>query len=209
MRRSELQKTLRDERQDLADLLSSLTEPEWHAQSLCEQWSVLDVSGHLASVVGLTRRELVARNVRYGSGTDAANARSAAAWTTRGPDRIVAAIADPKRLGLGFVYPSWALCETVVHHQDIRHGLDRPRSIPDDRLRVALDVLVRLPFITRSKRRTRKVALRATDIDWSHGTGPDVHGPAESIMLALAGRTRAVHDLAGDGTARLLDLPHD
>ena len=52
---------------------------ECHAQSLCEGWSVLDVAGHLASVVGVTRRELAARNMRYGSGTDAANARSAAA----------------------------------------------------------------------------------------------------------------------------------
>lgn len=105
------------------------------------------------------------------------DARAAAAGASLGPEQIVAALSDLTRLGLGFFYPAWALCETVVHHQDIRLGLAHPRSIPADRLVVALDVLVKLPFITKSKRHTRKVAMRATDIDWSRGKGPMSTGP--------------------------------
>ncbi|MGF1597927.1 MAG: maleylpyruvate isomerase family mycothiol-dependent enzyme [Acidimicrobiales bacterium] len=206
MKRSELKELLNDERQELSSFLTTLTAADWETPSLCDEWSVLDVAGHLASAVGLTRRGLVARNLRYGSGTDGANARAAAAWTSRGPDQIVAVLGDPTRLGLGFFYPAWALCETVVHHQDIRLGLGRPRTIPADRLVVALDVLVKLPFITKAKRHTRKVAMRTTDIDWSHGKGPEVHGPAESLLLALAGRTRAAKGLAGDGTDTLLGV---
>jgi uncharacterized protein (TIGR03083 family) len=206
MNRSELKEMLSEERQELSSFLAALKPTDWGSPSLCDGWTVLDVAGHLASVVGVTRRGLVARNLRYGSGTDGANARAGAAWVSKEPELIVAALADPTRLGLGFFYPSWALCETVVHHQDIRHGLDRPRTVPEDRLGVALDVLVRLPFITRAKRDTRKVALRATDIDWSHGDGPEVHGPAESLLLALAGRTRAVDGLSGEGTNTLLGI---
>lgn len=206
MKRSELKEMLSEERQELSSFLATLNTSDWASPSLCDEWSVLDVAAHLASAVGVTRRGLAARNLRHGSGTDGANARAAATWASRGQDAIVAALADPKRLGLGFVYPSWALCETVVHHQDIRHGLDRLRIVPEDRLVVALDVLVRLPFITKAKRHTRKVALRATDINWSHGKGPEVHGPAESLLLALAGRTRAAEGLSGDGTNTLLDI---
>ncbi len=206
MKRSELKELLIDERRELSIFLETLTADDWERPSLCQEWSVLDVAGHLASAVGLTRRGLVARNLRYGSGTDGANARAAAAWASRGPDQIVAALSDPTRLGLGFFYPAWALCETVVHHQDIRHGLGRPRTIPADRLVIALDVLVKLPFITKARRDTRKVAMRATDIDWSRGNGPEVHGPAESLLLALAGRTRAAKGFAGDGTDTLLGV---
>lgn len=206
MRRSDVRQMLRDEREELSSFLAELTPADWDTQSLCADWTVLEVAGHLASVVGLTRRGLVARNMRHGSGTDGANARAAAAWAAKGSDQTVAALADPKRLGLGFVYPGWALCEAVVHHQDIRHALDRPREVPEDRLRVALNVLLRLPFITKAKRRTRNVTLHASDIDWSHGSGPEVHGPAESILMALAGRTRVTRGLSGDGSNALLGI---
>lgn len=59
---------------------------------------------------------------------------------------------------------------------------------------MALDVLVRLPFITGAKRRTRKIALHATDIDWTRGDGPEVRGPAESMLMAFAGRTGGIDD---------------
>ncbi len=45
--------------------------------------------------------------------------------------------------------------------------------------------------------------LRATDADWSQGTGPEVAGPMISLVLAMAGRARAVDDLFGDGVATL------
>jgi hypothetical protein len=44
----------------------------------------------------------------------------------------------------------------------------------------------------------RGVAVR--DLDWSRGHGPEVSGPAESILMALAGRPSA---LAGDGIPAL------
>ena len=34
---------------------------------------------------------------------------------------------------------------------------------------------------------------------WSHGTGPEVTGPAEAVLMALAGRVEALEDLDGPG----------
>ncbi len=42
-----------------------------------------------------------------------------------------------------------------------------------------------------------KVPFHGTDINWSCDTGPDVSGPAESLLMALAGCRAAVADLPG------------
>ena len=54
-----------------------------------------------------------------------------------------------------------------------------------------------------SKRRIAGVTLRATDADWSHGTGPEVSGPVLSLVMAMTGRTAVLADLTGDGVATL------
>ena len=47
------------------------------------------------------------------------------------------------------------------------------------------------------------LTLRATDANWSHGTGPEVSGPVLSLVMAMTGRKQADDDLAGDGAATL------
>ena len=47
------------------------------------------------------------------------------------------------------------------------------------------------------------LTLFATDIDWSHGTGPEVRGSGEAILMAVSGRAGAIGDLSGDGVAQL------
>ena len=51
------------------------------------------------------------------------------------------------------------------------------------------------------------LTLRATDADWSHGTGPEVKGPILSLVMAMTGRKAADDDLAGDGVATLRSRP--
>ena len=47
--------------------------------------------------------------------------------------------------------------------------------------------------------------LVATDLDWTYGAAnaPGVTGPAEGLLLALAGRQVGLQDLHGDGVAEL------
>jgi hypothetical protein len=45
--------------------------------------------------------------------------------------------------------------------------------------------------------------LTATDMDWSHGSGPEVIGPAEALVMMMAGRLGALDDLSGEGKAVL------
>lgn len=165
---------------------------------------MLEVVAHLSSLVALTRRELLARLARYGSGTDAANQRAVRAWAAKGSDELARSFGYPKHLGLGLFYPRWALCEAVVHQQGIRRPLGRAREIPTERLTIALGMILRLPIGTGAARKGRTYTWRATDIDWSHGKGPEISGPAEAILMTLAGRAglgpaNPTLDLAGPG----------
>jgi hypothetical protein len=49
----------------------------------------------------------------------------------------------------------------------------------------------------------RGVRLVATDLDWSHGNGPEVRGSGEALLMAMAGRPAALDDLDGPGKAKL------
>jgi hypothetical protein len=54
-----------------------------------------------------------------------------------------------------------------------------------------------------ARRRLRAVRLTATDVNWSVGTGPDVTGSIDALLLLMTGRTIAFSRLTGAGLARL------
>ena len=95
-----------------------------------------------------------------------------------------------------------ALTDNMIHQQDIRRPLGLPRTIDDRRLSVALDFALTSPTI-RGARRTKRLRLLATDLDWSHGGGPEVRGPGEALLMAMAGRGDALKDLEGSGMDEL------
>jgi hypothetical protein len=55
------------------------------------------------------------------------------------------------------------------------------------------------------RRRGRNLRLVATDLGWSSGRGPTVEGPAEGVLMAIAGRPTALASLSGDGVPLLAE----
>lgn len=51
------------------------------------------------------------------------------------------------------------------------------------------------------RRLARGVRLKPTDLDWSHGSGPEVTGPAEAVLMAITGRASALGELHGPGVS--------
>lgn len=90
----------------------------------------------------------------------------------------------------------------MFHRQDIRRPLGLPRAIPAPRLTVALDFATTARPI-RAVPRIRGLTLTATDLDWTTGAGPEITGPDESLLMALAGRRGISDELAGPGLATL------
>jgi hypothetical protein len=96
-------------------------------------------------------------------------------------------------------YPG-QLTDLQAHGQDMRRPLGLPHGLDLDRLRVSLNFLTggrALGFTPR--RRPAGLRLEATDLSWSWGAGPVLAGPAEALMMAVAGRRVALADLDGPG----------
>lgn len=194
----------REERSDLADFLESLTPDQWEHSSLCEGWSVRDVAAHVISyeehgTADLLKR-LVAARFRPGRVNDVALKE----YVTRDPRELVSFLREhltPRGATARFG-GRVGLVDAMVHHQDIRRPLGAPREIPAERLLVALPFAVTAPPL-RGFLHARGVRLLATDLDWAHGKGPEASGPAEAVLMVLAGRRGAAHDLRGPGAAVL------
>jgi hypothetical protein len=99
--------------------------------------------------------------------------------------------------------PRDVLLDHVVHSIDMLRplGIDRPASAV--RLRAALDATPQVAGGARSKRRAAGLRLRANDVGWAGGEGPEVQGSAEDLLLALCGRPAGLEGLSGDGVGEL------
>ena len=192
------------EREDFASFLESLTPPQWEAPTLCDKWNVRQVAAHTISFDGLGRGDMVRRFVRGRFSADRINDLGVADYADRSPEQLVALIrqhATPHGLTAGFGGRT-ALSDNMIHQQDIRRALDLPRTVPADRLRVALDFTRFSPTI-RGAWTARGLRLVASDLDWSFGGGDEVRGPGEALLMAMAGRADAMKDLNGPGIGKL------
>ena len=187
------------ERRDISAFLAQLGDEEWRLSSLCGDWTVMEVAAHLASFLTVPVRGLATRMMRAGFSPSRANRQGVTTWADRGQSAIAAALGGTDVPGVARVYAKVGLTEAVVHHQDMRRALGRQREVPEERLRIALGVISRWPTGTGGNRRRRGVGLRATDMDWSLGSGPEVLGRAEALLMALAGRHQALDELSGEG----------
>jgi uncharacterized protein (TIGR03083 family) len=194
----------RDEREEFAALLEGLTPQQWESPTLCEQWRVRDVVAHAIGYDPLSRLQLMRRMAKGLVTRGGANAVGVGDYTGKSPEELTALVrqyAVPQGLTSGFG-GRIALTDGMIHQQDIRRPLGIPRTIPPDRLRTALDFAKYAPRILGALR-ARGARLVATDLDWSHGRGPEVRGTGEALLMAMAGRRAALDDLDGPGKATL------
>jgi uncharacterized protein (TIGR03083 family) len=195
---------IHDERKALAADLRGRTGEEWATPSLCGQWTVRDVLAHMTSTASLTPPAFVAKLAASGfsfnklqeSGV-AANRGSSAAQTLSNFEARVTSVKHPPGPA-----DTW-LGETIVHAEDIRRPLGIEHHYPADAVVRIADFFKGSNLLIGSKRRIAGLTLRATDAEWSHGTGPEVSGPILSLVMAMTGRKRPLDDLTGDGVATL------
>lgn len=191
-----------EERSDLAAFLQTLTPDEWDATSLCDKWTVKDVVAHVVSYeelnfIGLVKRFAKGWVVR-------ANEVGVKEFSSMSPDDLMNFLRRhlrPQGLTAGFA-GMIALVDGTVHHQDIRRALGHPRTVPVDRLERILPLVPGNPRLG-AGRRIRGLRLQATDVDWQHGSGPEVKGTGEALLMAMTGRQVALKELTGPGQATM------
>ena len=195
---------LHTERQALAADLRDLGTEDWATASLCSDWTVRDVLAHMTSTAKLTPPAFFGKMVGSGFSFDKVQEKGVAANLGASPtdtlanfESVVTSVKHPPGPA-----QTW-LGETIVHSEDIRRALGIQHEYPTDAVVTVADFYKGSNLLIGSKTRIDGLTLRATDADWSHGTGPEVSGPILSLVMAMTGRKAADDDLAGEGVATL------
>jgi uncharacterized protein (TIGR03083 family) len=192
--------TIHAERQSLADEVEGLTAEQWATPSLCSEWTVHDVLAHLVSAAKMTPPRFLTKFAAAGFNFDKFTAKQVAVEGAGGPAATLAAFraAQSRTSSPPGPNDTW-LGEAIVHGEDIRRPLNIPHSYPLPDVTRALAFYARSNAIIGGKSRVAGLTMKATDTDFSVGSGPLVEGPALSLLLAASGRKSALTELSGPG----------
>lgn len=189
------------ERAALVTDLEGLAPEEWETPSLCADWTVHDVVGHLVdnacTTLWGTVRALVSANFDF----DRMNAQGVVRGRGDSPEETLAklrAVVGNRRtppLPL-----ESRLVEEIVHGEDVRRPLGIARRYPRDAVALALaHQLATSDAMGGVRRRAAHVRFEATDTDLVVGTGRLVRGPVLELLLLVTGRGAHTRDLVGGG----------
>ena len=186
-----------------ADFFDTLTEEQLDAQSLCAAWTVREVLAHLAMPLRMGLGHLLVRIVRARGSVNRASEAVAAELAQLPVSDLTATLREhaDKRVPAPGVGPMGQLTDGCVHLRDCARPLGLSHDVALDDGRLVLDWLpsrqASLGVVPRG--RLDGLSLRATDQDWSWGSGAEVAGPSEAIAMAVSGRRVALEDLSGPG----------
>jgi uncharacterized protein (TIGR03083 family) len=189
----------------LADFFDNLDDHQLATRSLCSDWSVRDVLGHLVATVTGSVGGLLREVVRARGSLDRANAAAAQRTARRPVPELTAVLRDRadehgKAPGVG---PMGQLTDGCVHLRDCARPLGLTDDVEPGDWRLVLDRLPRgVPGLV-PRKRVVELTLRATDQAWTWGSGAEVSGPSEALAMAVAGRAVALDDLTGPGVPTL------
>jgi uncharacterized protein (TIGR03083 family) len=201
---SDMWVTIAAERGALADDLEGLSEREWNARSGCDGWTVEDVLAHMTSTASLTPPSFLLGFAGSGFSFPRFAEKGIARQRGRTSEETLAKFREVQHSTKSPPGPktSW-LGETIVHGDDIRRPLGIRHTYPLDAVRQVLDFYKTSNTLIGTKSRIAGLTLRATDTDWTHGSGPTVEGPLLDLLVASTGRSAALSQLSGDGVETL------
>ena len=134
-----IRELLAAERRELLELLRTLSADEWQTPSLCSGWTVRDVVAHLLWDTVTVRQYIwVAAKYRWPDRINQHYVDEARGLST---DELVSRFESVLDGGwLSRIMTGGMLADLVVHQQDIRRPLSRPRIIAPERLLHTLNI---------------------------------------------------------------------
>jgi uncharacterized protein (TIGR03083 family) len=175
----------------LADLLDG-SGAWWDAPSMCEGWRVREVVAHVTMAARYDEAAFMAMLQEDGFDFTRLSNRVAAADAQLPEATLLANLRDPAQHSWtppGGGQPG-ALNHIVIHGLDATGANDLPPVASETALRIVLDQLTSGGVGAEFGVDVSDVSLRATDIDWSFGTGSAgvLSATAGDLVLHLAGR---------------------
>ena len=192
------------QRDRVGDLLATLNDQEWLAQSLCDAWNVREVAAHCIETQLMTPPLFMGRFIASGFRFHVMSAKNVARHSGESTTQLLEEYRATAHRTTSPPGPSvtW-LGEAVIHGEDIARPTKRHIDVDPAALAMVADFTLKTTALLHGKQRGAGLKLTATDIDWNAGDGPEVRGPAASLIIALAGRTAGLDDLTGDGVEAL------
>lgn len=196
--------TIHAERSALAADLDSLTQEQWDTASLAHGWTVRAVLGHMTATAAMTPPKFFAALARSGFRFNAMTSKLIAQQCDGPPADTLRRFREQANATTHPPGPldSW-LGETIVHSEDIRRPLGITHEYPIDAVTRLADFYRKSNLLIGGKKRVAGLKLRATDTDWTAGAGPEVAGPALTLLLAITGRRVVIDELIGEGVPTL------
>ncbi len=193
-------------RRDFADLIESLSESQLDGPSLAGAWTPRHILGHVVYIAEMKMPRFMKDMAKARFDYD----RMADTTARANAERPLGELLESLRTKSTTPTPMPGFAELVpvgdvaIHTQDVRRGAGLNGVLNEGVLATALE------FVTTHKigrdlgdlPGRDAVSYRATDLDWSHGSGPLVEGPAEVILMTLAGRD-IPEKLDGEGVSIL------
>jgi uncharacterized protein (TIGR03083 family) len=193
-------KLIHDERASIAETFEALSPAQWSEPSLCQGWSVQDTAGHILNGAEQTPGKFFCRmalnGFRFNKMIDTDARMSGRIPSEEIIDRLRRRLTTTNRPPATVVT---MLGEVVVHSEDIRRPLQIQSTTKPEAIVAALELFTKTGFPLNSKQRIAGVRLIASDLDWSHGDGPQITGSGLNLLLAMTGRSVGLAALAGDG----------
>ena len=201
--------TIRDmiaaQRAELAEVLASLPTPSWDEPTLCAGWRVREVVAHITMPFRFSGRrfalELAKSRGRFNEMADRLARQDAAGLSS-------AELAKAVRSNTGHPWKppgggyTGALAHDVIHGLDITVPLGLTVRVPQERLRPVLPASLDDRSVKFFGVQLDGIELRASDMDWSLGSGAPLEGGAADLLLVLCGRTLPPGRLNGEPSAR-------
>jgi len=202
--------TIRDmiaaQRAELAEVLTGLPEPGWDEPTLCAGWRVREVVAHITMPFrygrGRFALELAKSRGRFNEMADRLARHDAAAMS---PADLTASVRS--NIGHPWQPPGGGAAGALAH--DLIHGLDitvplglAVHPVPEERLRPVLPASLADRSVKFFGVDLDGIELRASDMDWSLGSGVPLTGAAADLLLVLCGRTLPAGRLSGEPSAR-------
>jgi uncharacterized protein (TIGR03083 family) len=204
MDKSDIWPVIHAERKALATDLQALDAEQWQAASLCRPWTVRDVTAHMTATAKITPPGFFVKLATSGFSFGRMQDKDIAAEKGATPGDTLARFEAAENSTNHPPGPAdTMLGETIIHAEDIRRPLGIKHDYPTGAVVQVADFFKGSNLLIGAKRRIDGLALRATDADWSHGSGPEVSGPLLSLVMAMTGRKAALDDLGGEGVTTL------
>jgi uncharacterized protein (TIGR03083 family) len=205
MATEDLMELIAGQRGELAAILGDLPEESWDAPTLCEGWRVREVVAHMTMPFRYEPEQFMAELGKsdgdFTALSDRLAAQDAAALS---PAELTESIRtnvrtrwEPPGGGL-----TAALSHDMIHGLDFAVPLGLGFNVPEERLRAILPVSADEPSVKFFGVDLDGIELRASDMDWTLGSGTTLTGTGQDLLLVLCGRKLPAGRLHGEPSGR-------